>query len=68
MVKKPPVDLQGRAKKNLVKFSDPCSVRAEGVCIGSPRLVDGRKAGNSNMQEFLCTTLYVNPYNHYRII
>ena len=55
-------------QKNLAKFSDTFSVRADGLRIGSPRLVGGRKAGNSNMQEFLCTTLYVNPYNHYRII
>ena len=43
--------VQGRAK-NLAKFSDTCSVRADGLCIGSPRLMGGRKAGNSNMQEF----------------
>ena len=35
--------LQGRAK-NLAKFSDTCSVRADGLCIVSPRLVGGRKA------------------------
>ena len=39
-------------QKNIAKFSDTCSVRADGLCIGSPRLVGGRKAGNSNMQEF----------------
>ena len=44
---------------NLAKFSDTCSVRADGLCIGSPRLVGGRKVGNSNMQEFFCTTLYI---------
>ena len=44
-------------KKNLAKFSDTCSVRADGLCIGSPRLVGGKKAGNLNMQEFFCTTL-----------
>ena len=49
--------VQGRAKKNLAKFSDTCSVRADGLCIGSPRLVGVRKAGNSNMQEFFCITL-----------
>ena len=43
--------IQGRA-------SDTCSVRADGLCIGSPRLVGGRKAGNSNMQDFFLTTLY----------
>ena len=52
--------VQGLAKKNLAKFSDTCSVRADGLCIGSPRLVGGRKAGNSNMQEFFCTMLYIN--------
>ena len=45
-------------QKNLAKFSDTCSVRADGLCIGSPRLVGGRKAGNSNVQEFFCTSLY----------
>ena len=45
--------VQGRAKKNLAKFSDTCSVRADGLCIGSPRLVGGRKAGNSNKPDFL---------------
>ena len=50
--------VKGRAKKNLAKFSDTCSVRADGLCIGSPRLVGGRKAGNSNLQEFFFTTLY----------
>ena len=39
-------------KKNLAKFSDTCSVRADGLCIRSPRLVGGRKAGNSNMEDF----------------
>ena len=39
-------------QKNLAKFSDACSVRADGLCIGSPRSVGGRKAGNSNMQDF----------------
>ena len=48
-------------QKSLAKFSDTCSVRDDGLCmcIGSPRLVGGRKAGNSNMQEFFCTTLYI---------
>ena len=54
------VCVQGRAKKNLAKFSATYSVRADGLCIGSPRLVGGRKAGNSNMQEFFCTTLYMS--------
>ena len=46
------------SKKNPAKFSDTCSVRADRLCIGSPRLVGGRKAVNSNMQEFFCATLY----------
>ena len=32
-------------QKTLAKFSDACSVRADRLCIGSPRLVGGRKAG-----------------------
>ena len=43
--------------KNLAKSSDMCSVRADGLCIGGPRLVGGRKAGNSNKQDFFCSTL-----------
>ena len=39
-------------QKNLAKFSDTCSIRADGLCIGSPRLVGRRKAGNSNVQDF----------------
>ena len=46
-------------QKNLAKFSDTCSVRADGLCFSSPMLVGGRKAGNSNVQEFFCTTLYI---------
>ena len=33
-------------QKNLAKFSDIYSVRTDGLCLGSPRLVDGRKVGN----------------------
>ena len=44
-------------QKNLAKVSDTCSVRADWLCIGCPRLVGGVKAGNSNMQDFFCTTL-----------
>ena len=47
------------SKKILLKFSDTCSVSANGLCIGSPRLEGGRKAGISNMQEFFCTMLYM---------
>ena len=45
-------------QRNLAKFSDTCSVGADGRCIGSPnaKFADGRKAGNSNMQESFCTT------------
>ena len=45
-------------QKNLAKFSDKCYVRADGLCIGSLRLVDGGKRENSNMQEIFCTILY----------
>ena len=41
-------------KKNLSKFSDTYSVRADGLCIGIPKLVGGWKAGNSNVQDFFC--------------
>ena len=37
--------------KNLAKFSDTRSVRADALYIGIPKLVGGRKAGNSNMQK-----------------
>ena len=47
----------GSSKNNLAKFSVTCSVRADGLCIASPRLVGGRKAGTSNMHEFFCTML-----------
>ena len=33
------LDHTGASKKNPAKFSDSCSVRADGLCIGSPRLV-----------------------------
>ena len=36
-------------QKNLAKLSDTCYVRADRLCIGSPRLVRGGKARNSNM-------------------
>ena len=36
--------LQGRAKNNLAKFSDTCSVRADWLCIGCFKLVGRRKA------------------------
>ena len=46
------------SSKNLAKFRDTCSVTAEGLCISSHRLVDGREAGDSNMQELFCTMLF----------
>ena len=48
----------GSRKKNPAKFSDTCSVRADGLCNGCPQLVGSSKAGNSNMQELFCSTLY----------
>ena len=45
--------ITGSSKNNLAKFSDTCSIRANGLCFCSPRLVGGRKAENSNMQSFL---------------
>ena len=42
-------------------FEEGSSVMAHGLCIGSPRLVGRRKAGNSNMQDrriLSFTTLY----------
>ena len=36
--------------------------RVDGMCIGSPRLVGGRKTGNSNMQGFFCTMLYYSSH------
>ena len=47
----------GSSKKVPAKFSDTCSVRAGGLCIGCPKLVGSINAGNSNMQEFFCSTL-----------
>ena len=32
-------------QKNPAKFGDTCSVRADGLCIGSPRLVGRERAG-----------------------
>ena len=44
-------------QKNLAKFSDTCSVRADVLCIGSPRLVGGRKAGKIKHARIFCSTL-----------
>ena len=46
-------------QKNLAKFSDTCSVRAEGLCIGCIGQWAERGRENSNMQEFFRMTLYV---------
>ena len=35
----------GLSKKIPAKFSDTCSVRADGLCIGCPKLVGSRKVG-----------------------
>ena len=45
-------------QKNLAKFSDTCSVRADWLCIGC--LVQWAERGreDSNMHEFFCMTLY----------
>ena len=42
--------------KTYLGFTDGV-VRADGLCIGCHRLVGRRKAANSNMLEFFCTTL-----------
>ena len=45
-------------QKNLAKFSDTYSVRADGLCIGCPgQWAEGGRE-HSNMQEFFWTTLY----------
>ena len=44
--------------ENLAKFGEGHSIMALRLCIGCPRLVGGRKAGNSNMQKFFCNTMY----------
>ena len=50
----------GSSKKVPPKFSDTCSVRADGLCIGCPgcpELVGRRKVGNSHMKELFSSTL-----------
>ena len=49
----------GSSKKVPAKFSDTCSARACGLCIGCPKFVGSMNAGNSNVQESFCSTLYV---------
>ena len=49
-------------------FSDTCFIMAVKLCVASPRLVGGRKVGNSNMKEFfwgvnsinVCTAMMVD--------
>ena len=48
----------GSSKKIPAKFSDTCSVRAAGLCIGCLHQWAERWRDNSNMQEFFRTTLY----------
>ena len=49
----------GSSTKNLAKFSDTCSVRADGLCIGCLGKWAERGREDSNMHEFFCTTLYL---------
>ena len=51
----------GSSKKIPAKFSDTCSVRADGLCIGCLGQWAERWRDNSNMQEFFRTTLYTVP-------
>ena len=51
-----PAQATGWSKRGLAKLSGTCSFRADGLCIVGASIVGGRKAGNSNMQEFLRTT------------
>ena len=53
------VGTTGWSKKVPAKFSDTCSIRADGLYIGCPKLVGSRKAANSNMQKFSCYALYL---------
>ena len=47
-------------KKVPTKVGEEISIMAGGLCFACPRLVGRRKAGSSNLDEFLCTTLYIN--------
>ena len=49
--------ITGSSKKIPAKFSDTCSVRADGLCIGCLGQWAERWQDNSNMQEFFRTTL-----------
>ena len=49
----------GSSEKNLAKFSDTCSVWADGLCIGCLCYWAERGRENSNLNEFFCTTLYI---------
>ena len=46
------------SKRKGAKFGEGSAIRADWLCIGCPKLVDGRKAGNSNRGLFFCTGLY----------
>ena len=59
----PPLSLTSTvwSEKSPARFCEGSSVMAVvlRMRIGCPKLVVRRKTGNSNMQEFFCTTLYV---------
>ena len=54
-----PLHMYRVEQKNPAKFSDTCSVRADGLCIGCLCQWAERGREYSNMQEFFCTTLYM---------
>ena len=58
------VKLQGRSK-DLAKFSDTCSVRADGLCIGLTRLVSGIKA--LNIRYFLLAPNEITLQRHHPV-
>ena len=45
-------------QKNPAIIGDTCFVGADGLCIGCWGQWTERGRGNSNAQEFFCTTLY----------
>ena len=47
----------GSSKIIPAKFSDTCSIRADGLCIGCLGQWAERGRENSNLQEIFCTTL-----------
>ena len=46
-----------RVEQKGAKFGEGSSIMAIWLCVGNPRLVDRRNAGNSNMQELFCPIL-----------